>query len=138
MRTEYFQSVSTEEAVSTVLSRMKGMYALADRSKGLNGIFQKQIKETTATVIGAITVLHQRLAGMEVNDQLESFSRQIRRLEEENRRMRETMENIQARESTRTGERLLNTTSSWGEELKEQRIPRRIPQPPRGGRPCMR
>lgn len=70
-RIEYFQSASTEEAVSTVLSRMKGMYALADRFKGLNGIFQKQIKETTAIVIGAITVLHQRLAGTEVNDQLE-------------------------------------------------------------------
>lgn len=79
---EYFQTASSDEMITTVLSRMKGIYALADRSKSLKGTLQKQLKETTATVIGAITALNQRLSNSEISEKMESFSRQIRRLKE--------------------------------------------------------
>lgn len=111
---------------------MKGLYALADCSKSLKGTIQKQLKETTATVIGEITALNTRLSTSDINEKIDGFSRQIGRLEKENRRMKETIDRIQTRDSIRKSTPLPDTMI-YEEVPLEQRIPRRTPRSSKDG-----
>jgi len=87
---------------------MSRFYVVADSSKNLKGVFVKQMKDTTASVIGALVTLEQRASacaeGLEMYSRLDEMSREIKRLREdyervvdENRRMKETLDNITAR-----------------------------------------
>lgn len=128
--------VTIQEVVTTLLNRARRIYAAADSSKNLKGAMKKQIKEATAAIIGAVVTLGERASGSNVNERLDALSRDIDRLTEENRRLKEILEKMHARESVIKGTPLPNTLGPEEKPLEQRvRKPRGTPLPPKDGTP---